>query len=402
MENIKISIIIPVFNVEDYLEECMNSIINQSLKEIEIILIDDGSNDSSPEICDRYCKKDKRIVVIHIQNSGNVAARREGLKIAQGEYIGFVDSDDWIDKTMFEELYHTAVTSRADIITSGFIVEDSDNFILQQDAFPCGYYDKQSLYETVYSNMFDYKNSGLFGIQTSLWSKLFKKSIIFDIFMEVDKRIFYAEDAAIVFTSLLKANSIYIADKCYYHYRKRQNSICTTRNIKIFESNIWFYEYMRQKLQEYNVSDLLAEQFNRFLVRLNNYAMKMCYGLDVGYSSFYLFPFNRIPKESRIILYGAGEVGAIYYKQIQKLDMYHLVAWVDSNYIKYQDKGFNVVAPKIVNRVEFDYLVIAVKRDEIAQTIIRNMEKMGVSKEKMIFGEIPKLEDVKVIEYRQS
>lgn len=97
-----ISIIVPVYNVEKYLERCIESIVNQTYKDIEIILVDDGSPDNCSVICDRYAEKDNRIKVIHKQNGGLINARKSGLEIAQGDYIGFVDSDDWIEPEMYE------------------------------------------------------------------------------------------------------------------------------------------------------------------------------------------------------------------------------------------------------------------------------------------------------------
>lgn len=112
----KISVIVPVYNVEDYLEECINSILGQTYKNLEIILVDDGSTDNSSKICDIYEKKDKRIKVIHKENGGLSSARNEGLKYRTGEYISFVDSDDFIDKTMYEKLYSAIKKYDADVV----------------------------------------------------------------------------------------------------------------------------------------------------------------------------------------------------------------------------------------------------------------------------------------------
>ena len=111
----KISIIVPVYNVEQYLAECIESIKDQSLTDIEIILVDDGSPDNSGAICDDYALKDDRIKVIHKKNGGLSSARNAGLEVAIGEYIGFVDSDDWVDGEMYEVLYKNAVENQAEI-----------------------------------------------------------------------------------------------------------------------------------------------------------------------------------------------------------------------------------------------------------------------------------------------
>ena len=111
----KISIIVPVYNVEKYLRKCVDSILNQTFKDFELILVDDGSIDTSGKICDEYNLKDNRIKVIHKENGGLSSARNAGLDIAQGEYIGFVDSDDWIELDMYEELYKICKENDTDV-----------------------------------------------------------------------------------------------------------------------------------------------------------------------------------------------------------------------------------------------------------------------------------------------
>lgn len=121
-----VSIIVPVFNVEEYLEKCIQSLINQTLQDIEVILVNDGSTDLSAEICDRYKKLDNRIIVIHKENGGVSSARNEGLKVAKGNYIGFVDSDDYVELDTYEKLVHALIDSKADISICGRIVENND------------------------------------------------------------------------------------------------------------------------------------------------------------------------------------------------------------------------------------------------------------------------------------
>ena len=113
---IQLSIIIPVFNVEKYLEECINSVLQQTFSNFEIILVDDGSTDSSGNICDLYSQKDRRIQVIHKENGGLSSARNAGLRIAKGKYVGFIDSDDWISETMYQHLYEEAEKAAAEAL----------------------------------------------------------------------------------------------------------------------------------------------------------------------------------------------------------------------------------------------------------------------------------------------
>ena len=118
-----ISVIVPIYNTEKYLKKCLDSIINQTYKNLQIILIDDGSGDNSGEICDEYATKDSRIQVIHKQNAGVTAARNDGLDMATGDYIGFVDSDDWIEPNMYEEMMANLIKTGADFVHTGFIKE---------------------------------------------------------------------------------------------------------------------------------------------------------------------------------------------------------------------------------------------------------------------------------------
>ena len=124
MEKIKISVIVPVFNAEKYLKMCLNSLVSQTLKNIEIICIDDGSTDNSLAILDKFKSKDDRIKIIKQKNYGVSMARNNGISEAQGEYIGFVDADDWVDKDFFEKLYNATQKYNADIATAGYLGEE--------------------------------------------------------------------------------------------------------------------------------------------------------------------------------------------------------------------------------------------------------------------------------------
>ena len=116
MNSLKVSVIVPVYNVEQYLSFCVDSLLNQTLKEIEIILVDDGSPDNCPALCDEYVKQDHRVRVIHKKNEGLGYARNSGMEIAEGEYIAFVDSDDFVDLNTYQKLYSLAIDSKADVI----------------------------------------------------------------------------------------------------------------------------------------------------------------------------------------------------------------------------------------------------------------------------------------------
>ena len=128
-----ISIIIPIYNVEKYLEKCLDSILNQTYKNLEIILIDDGSTDNSPNICNSYCEKDKRIKIIHKNNEGVSSARNKGIELSKGKYIVFIDSDDYVSNEHIEVLYDCIISNNVDLVISNLIDISEDGIILNNE-----------------------------------------------------------------------------------------------------------------------------------------------------------------------------------------------------------------------------------------------------------------------------
>lgn len=206
-----ISIVVPVYNVEQYLGESIKSLLAQTYRNIEIILVDDGSTDNCPIICDRYAKQDMRVKVLHKKNGGLSDARNKGIDIARGEYIGFVDSDDWVEPNMYEVLLKSIINDKSDISVCGIIREYKNGTVSQGN-----------IAETMSQN--EAVKALLDGniIHDHAWSKLYKK----DLFAEVryPKGMVY-EDIRTTYKLFLKSNKISIVSKCLYHYRQRRGSI---------------------------------------------------------------------------------------------------------------------------------------------------------------------------------
>lgn len=207
----KISVIIPVYNVEKYLKRCIESVINQTIKDLEIILVDDGSTDSSGRICDEYAKKDKRIKVIHKENGGLSDARNAGLDIARGYYISFVDSDDYIDNNMIEKLYYGCTKNNTDIAICDKILELENGKKFKEKMYnnSCELNQKET-----YENILLYS--------PSVWNKLFKRELFTDIRFPKGKLY---EDIITTNKLIDKSNKTFYVEGTYYHYIQRQNSI---------------------------------------------------------------------------------------------------------------------------------------------------------------------------------
>ena len=207
-----ISIIVPVYNVEKYLRKCIESIINQTYENLEIILIDDGSTDESGEICDEVKNKDKRIIVIHKKNGGLSDARNVGIDNANGKYITFIDSDDYVEKNYIELLYNTISQYDADMsIVSHRVIYEKNNIDKSTGKVFCA--TKQEILK-----MLLYDN----GIDTSAWGKLYKETLFKDVKFPVG-RLF--EDSATIYKLIDKSEKIAVCSKPVYNYIIRNNSI---------------------------------------------------------------------------------------------------------------------------------------------------------------------------------
>ena len=224
----KISIIVPVYNCEKYISNCINSILEQSFKDFELILVDDGSSDRSFEICESFVKKDSRVKAIHQQNSGVSRARNRGLDEVQGEYIGFVDGDDCVDKEMYERLYKNLADNDADISICGIV-----NYFLKKD----GTTEKVRQSQVDGFWIFSGEQALKEALQSRLYSvnpvnKLFKREL-FDKLRYPEGKI--SEDAFLIPVVISKANRVVYDSKPMYYYLRRENSITTSN----FSYNDW-------------------------------------------------------------------------------------------------------------------------------------------------------------------
>lgn len=304
-----ISVIVPIYNVECYLNKCIDSILSQTYRNIEIILVDDGATDCCPMICDEYAKKDARIHVIHQKNRGLSVARNSGIDVATGEYLIFIDSDDYIDKEMLNVLYRNIKKADAEIAVCNFI-EVHNNESLEQEVIQGKkfIFDKLEAMNNLYNNM---------ALQTVVaWNKLYKKEL-FQTLRYLPGKVH--EDEYLIHHILNCVNLIVYDDTPLYYYRQRKDSI-TGKNynlkrldvIEAYEDRIEFfqkkgYKGLMIKAQE-KYLDLLIEQY--YLVQeyypqerkiysnirykfkkyyLNN-AIKISFKNCLKYKLFYIIP----------------------------------------------------------------------------------------------------------------
>lgn len=212
-----ISVIVPVYKVEPYLRQCVESVLNQTYRDLEILLIDDGSPDRCGEICDEYARKDNRVRVFHTENRGLSAARNLGLREARGEYIGFVDSDDWIEEEMFEVLLKRIEETGADISECGVWFVYPKRTVEADGLLEKAFTKEEALAALIFNNL-----------KSFAWNKVYRKDLWDGIFFP-EGHVF--EDVATTYKIILGAGKVASITRCLYHYRRRTRGCPKLRRI---------------------------------------------------------------------------------------------------------------------------------------------------------------------------
>ena len=229
----KISVIVPVFNVEKYLAQCLESILGETFTDIEIICVNDGSTDNSENILKTYKLRDKRIIIINKENGGLSSSRNSGLKQAKGEFISFIDSDDWISPYMLEKLYNNITKQNTDISMCAVNVFDENTKMLKEDR-----YFNLSVFPVSFDNkVFSYEDTKTFTLEIPVmaWNKLYRRAFLEECKTEFPEgKIF--EDGAFFFSIYFKTKRVSILREPLYFYRiNREGSILKNNHEKFFD-----------------------------------------------------------------------------------------------------------------------------------------------------------------------
>lgn len=380
-----ISVIVPVYNTADYLEKCIESIRNQDYKKLQIILVDDGSTDASGKICDHYADMDERIEAVHIENGGLVGARKRGLQVAEGEYIGFVDSDDYIDTGFYSGMLKGLKDNDADFVHSMEIIEKTGRGEVL-DSYRCGkYHCGVSHAEFIREYMLE-TDEGHY-MSNGIVSKLFKAELVKKHYVQIPNHQTVGEDMICSCCCILDSKVFYLDDMAGYHYVQRQDSVMRTRGFNRLIDFCGLYQCLYHVFERYNV-------LNELLEPLQNYFQTVLFGafleLPKGkHISNFWFPGLQTIRGKKIILYGAGKVGEDYYAQLCKYSDIEIVAWVDRNYKEYHYEYRDVLDRNSIKELSYDFLVIAVLNKGACEEIRKELIEMGIEKA-MILWEKPR------------
>lgn len=388
--NPKISIIVPMYNSESTIGKCIESILQQTLSELEVILVNDGSTDNTLDICKKYSKIDSRIVVVSQENKGLISARKRGVEISSADLIGFVDSDDWIEKDMYENLYEIYNNYHVDVVSSGifrdYIEEQYTNEVL--DNFEQGYY--ENINKTVYPYMLWNKKINDFGIYCTLVNKLFKREILKTVYDNIDERVFYGEDCLTFFSYMMRCKKVYILNKSYYHYVINHNSMCSKTDDRLLTNTYYLYKGLEKAFLGYGeLTYRLLEQLKYYIVSVESHTLMKLYNLSL--MSLMNARFGTLDiKGKNVILYGAGGSSRVLYNHLIEDCECLVVAWVD----KYPDGKDMLCLHKIESRniikdLEYDYIVISVISEELYISIKKELKELyDIDDKKIMWGKV--------------
>ena len=262
---IKVSVIVPVYNVENYLEKCLDSLANQTLKEIEIIVVNDGSPDNSQKIIDKYSKKYKNIKSYIKENGGLSDARNYGIKKAIGEYLAFIDSDDFVTTDMYEKMYQKAKSGNFDMVVCDLNYVYDDNKIVKA-------------YSNIKKDTTDIKKA-MINIYPAAWNKIFKKKL-FDTGIKFKKGVWF-EDVEFIYRLLPSVKTIGVIHEHFNQYVQREGSITNTVNPKIYH----YIDNWKSIIDYYNEHKL----YNQYQKELEYSYVRYLYATFIKHASLYQF-----------------------------------------------------------------------------------------------------------------
>ena len=389
-----LSVIVPVYNMEKYIRECVGSILGQTYEEIELILVDDGSADTSGRICDEYAKRDSRVKVIHQKHEGPIQARRIGVENAGGDYVTFVDSDDWIKEDTYSQLM--SVRGNADLVVSGItLYYGREHRVDEMPLLDEGLYERPAVEGHIIPRMLWGRGKNHWELNPSLCTKLFKRELIAKHLKKAAKLgIHYGEDVAVVYPMILETQSIYVLHRCFYFHRQWREGTealpYIQKDPEYFTKLYRLYGYLRSEFENSRFCDVLLNQLDHFYINAVN--LKQQYFSDYHEVSRDAFPFWIVARDSKVVLYGAGDLGEEYFRQNELYHFCEVVLWADRNFAMFQKRGKDIADPEKIGTVDFDYLLIAVKSIELAQQIRDDLLNKGIPKQKMIWSGIKSVE----------
>lgn len=378
-----ISVIVPIYNSKQFLNKCIDSLLNQTITNLDIILVDDGSTDGSAKICDEYARRNKQVRVIHKHNAGQAMARLDGLHMSNSKYVGFVDSDDWVEPNQFQRMLEVMDGNGVDMVLCNQFIDQGETCKLFRNQIKAGFYDKERIKKEVYPKIIGDGSFFQWNIYPSLCNRLFIREKLIPFQKKADKRIVMGEDAAVSIPYMISCDSFYVLDEAYYHYVQHMGS--TVRLKQDAHQDIaryrCLYNWLYTILRPYIMEASLIRQLRDYILFI---AVPRIMDLTEEYQELeILLPFEGVRKGSRVILYGAGIFGLNMYRFLRDTNFCFLVDIVDKEYRFYQTQQFQVSAPEVIKKIDqsqYDAILVTVMDVNTQQIIRETLLSYGVEK----------------------
>ena len=380
-----LSVVVPVYNVKEYVEECITSILGQTYTNIELILVVNGPTDGSDEICRRSAEQDPRIKLIEYKdNIGYLPALREGARAASAERMTQVDADDYVDADMFEKLMACAgdfdlVTSNSRSIKNGVATEYATGI-------PVGKYSTQEELDYLAGRVLKNFDGTLDDLtMRAVWGNLFKRSLFLEVINRIPDDFPRWHDVGLTAVYPLACRSIFISDICGYNYRVLTDSTMRSTKPQYLSEEEKIYSYIRSVYEKHPRRKELLRQLE--ITMLDDIKiMEHHLGFTSGAKIYrYIFPFINMLDDKRIALYGSGNVGAEYYEQICGRHYGIIDMWVSKSWEKDHANGLPVSPVSELLKDTYDYVVISVMWENVAEEIRQELIGLGVREEKILW-----------------
>lgn len=364
-----VSIIVPAYNVLEYIEECITSLLNQSYTNIEIIIVDDGSTDGTGLFCDGF--QDKRVKVIHKTNGGLVSARKSGLSIAIGTYVGFVDGDDYVGPDFVANLVTAIVKNNSDFVHANFSEIRGNNISIHTGGFTGRFALDDNDIRVGFLKEYVFSTMSSKWITNSIWSKLFKREFIQNCYDLVPNWQSYGEDLVCLIYCLMKCDSLTVIENSDYRYRIRGTSMSHLENEKLFYKELELCNTITNL-------DIVAE--NKLLKETVYSFVRDKIKIIWDKTATYYYPEEDKLRNKNIVIYGAGRVGKDYFNQLERICDY--LCFVDKDY---KNKECEVYSLEKLSEPFYDYILIAIDNKEVAYEVKQQLIQRNIDSEKIIW-----------------
>jgi len=379
-----ISVVVTIYNMEEYLEDCIKSIISQSFTDIEIVLINDGSTDNSRCICDKYSKLDARIKVFNYSNMGLTNARKEGIKKSTGEYIVFVDADDWIEEDTCKQYASIISKYEPDVIVDGLIKEYNSGSAVAENIIPVGVYSRSDIEKKIFPYMMYTGHYYEKGIESYICSKAVKRRIIMQVAESIKRDVNIAEGAVWLYSVLMISYSAVLINNNHYHYRMHNNSMAMESSDEL-KSLVNMYEILAKNISE---SGICKEGFFDQLDHLMMFFL-IWKRLDLFNQNdeSVVWPYLELKKTDRIVIYGAWRYGKRLYEYLTKRKFGKIVLVIDRNAKQCRINGLDVLQPEALLKTDYDYILLGSETYSVIKSMKDNLQSMGIADNILVVSE---------------